>query len=82
MGMLNLRALRALEIALNAALRRQHSRVANNESEELPSQSPHFPSLMDFLNLWKPYSSPKRITFGLPLWSKKSCVGLNSSKVT
>jgi hypothetical protein len=23
---------------------------------------PHFPSLMDFLTLWKPYSSPKRIT--------------------
>src|SRR5258708_33838988 len=50
----------------NAALRRQHSRVVNNESEELPNQSPHFPSLMDFLILWKAYSSPKRITSGLP----------------
>jgi hypothetical protein len=36
-------------------------------SEELPNQSPHFPSLMDFLILWKAYSSPERIISGLPV---------------
>src|SRR5258708_31381478 len=61
-GVINLRSLVASKARLNAALQRQHSRVVNNESEELPNQSPHFPSLMDFLILWKAYSSPKRIT--------------------
>lgn len=65
-GVINLRSLVTSKARLNAALRRQHSRVVNNESEELPNQSPHFPSLMDFLVLWKAYSSPKRITSGLP----------------
>ena len=65
-GVINLRSLLAPMAWSNAALRRQHSRVVNNESEELPNQSPHFPSLMDFLILWKAYSSPKRITSGLP----------------
>jgi hypothetical protein len=64
--LINLRSLLAPMAWSNAALRRQHSRVVNNESEELPNQSPHFPSLMDFLILWKAYSSPKRITSGLP----------------
>ena len=30
------------------------------------NQSSHFPSLMDFLTLWKTHSSSKRITSGLP----------------
>jgi len=65
-GVINLHSLVATKAWLNAALRRQHSRVVYNESEELPNQSPYFPSLMDFLILWKAYSSPKRITSGLP----------------
>src|SRR5260370_1854642 len=64
--LIDLRSLLAPMAWSNAALRRQHSRVVNNETEELPNQSPHFPSLMDFLILWKAYSSPKRITSGLP----------------
>jgi hypothetical protein len=50
-GVINLRSFVASKEWLNAALRRLHSRVVNNETEELPNQSPHFPSLMDFLIL-------------------------------
>jgi hypothetical protein len=35
-GVINLRSLVASKAWLNAALQRQHSRVVNNESEELP----------------------------------------------
>ena len=35
-GVINLRSLVASKPRLNAALRRQHCRVVNNESEELP----------------------------------------------
>ena len=35
-GVINLRSLVASKARLNAALRRQHCRVVNNESEELP----------------------------------------------
>jgi len=66
-GVINLPGPMASKARLNAALRRQHSRVVNNESEELPNQSPQFPSLPDFLILWKAYSSPKRIASGLPI---------------
>jgi hypothetical protein len=49
-GVINLRSLVASKEWLNAALRRQHSRVANNESEELPSQSPALPFSHGFPN--------------------------------
>jgi hypothetical protein len=66
-GVINLSSLVASKARLNSALRRQHSRVVNNESEELSNQTPHFPFLMDFLVLWKAYSSPKWITSSLPV---------------
>jgi len=47
---INLRSLVASKARLNAALRRQHSRVANNQSEALPSQSPALPLSHGFPN--------------------------------
>src|ERR1700730_15434057 len=47
---INLRSLVASKARLNAALRRQHSRVANNQSEALPSQSPALPFSHGFPN--------------------------------
>src|ERR1700724_2082304 len=55
-GVINLSSLVASQARLNSALRWQHSRVLNDESEELSNQSPHFPFLMDFVILWKAYS--------------------------
>ena len=65
-GVINLSSLVASQARLNSTLRWQHSRVLNDESEELSNQSPHFPFLMDFVILWKAYSSPERIISGLP----------------
>src|ERR1700730_13451569 len=50
---INLRSLVASKARLNAALRRQHSRVANNQSEALPSQSPALPFSHGFPNSLK-----------------------------
>jgi hypothetical protein len=47
---INLRSLVPSKARLNAALRRQHSRVANNQSEALPSQSPALPFSHGFPN--------------------------------
>jgi hypothetical protein len=49
-GVINLRWLAGSKVRLNAALRRQHSRVANNQSEALPSQSPALPFSHEFPN--------------------------------
>ena len=66
-GVINLRSLVASKAWLNAALRRQHSRVVNNEVRSSQTKVRTSLPLMDFLILWKAYSSPERIISGLPV---------------